>query len=66
MGFEVEAAKRGAGLGLVNMQERVHALHGQLRVESKPGAGARVIASVPVVAALEGSSTEVNDWRMAV
>jgi signal transduction histidine kinase len=66
VGFEVEVAKRGAGLGLVSMQERVHVVHGQLRVESKPEAGTRVIASVPMIAALEGSSREENVWRMAV
>jgi PAS domain S-box-containing protein len=66
VGFEVDVAKRGAGLGLVSMQERVHVLHGQLRVESRLGAGTKVLASVPFVAANERSSGAVKDWRVAV
>jgi signal transduction histidine kinase len=33
------------------MQERVHQVRGRFSVESKPGAGTRVIAAVPIVAA---------------
>jgi PAS domain S-box-containing protein len=61
VGFEVDVAKRGAGLGLVSMQERVHVLHGQLRVESRPGAGTTVLASVPFIAANERSPGVVED-----
>jgi signal transduction histidine kinase len=66
VGFEVDVAKRGAGLGLVSMQERVHVLHGKLRVESRLGAGTTVLASVPLIAAKERSPGAVEDWRVAV
>jgi signal transduction histidine kinase len=66
VGFEVDVTKRGAGLGLVSMEERVHVLHGKLRVESRLGAGTKVLASVPFVAANERSSGAVKDWRVAV
>ena len=37
---------RSSGLGLLIMQERLRAVHGSLRIESQPGAGTIVIASV--------------------
>ena len=36
------------GFGLVNMRERAHLLGGELTVESKPGRGTMVTASLPV------------------
>jgi PAS domain S-box-containing protein len=48
-GFDVEAAKRNPGLGLVSMQERVHLVHGTLSVESQPGKGTKILAVVPLV-----------------
>jgi len=47
-GFDVEAARKTNGLGLVSMQERVHLVHGSLCVESKPGTGTSVLAVVPL------------------
>src|SRR5208337_616685 len=47
-GFDVEAAKRGRGLGVMSMQERVHLVRGVLAIESKTNGGTRVIARVPV------------------
>ena len=47
-GFDVEAAKRGTGLGVMSMQERVHLVRGVLAIESKTNGGTRVIARVPV------------------
>jgi signal transduction histidine kinase len=47
-GFDIEAAKRKQGLGLMSMQERVHLVHGLLSVESKPGRGTQVLAVVPL------------------
>jgi PAS domain S-box-containing protein len=46
-GFDVEAAKKNRGLGLVSMQERIHLVRGRFSVESQPGAGTRIIALVP-------------------
>jgi PAS domain S-box-containing protein len=37
---------RISGLGLLIMQERLRALNGSLRIESRPGAGASVVATV--------------------
>jgi PAS domain S-box-containing protein len=48
-GFDVEAAKRNRGLGLVSMQERVHLVNGTLSVESQPGKGTKILAVVPLV-----------------
>ena len=42
---------RGDGLGLIHMRERLTLVHGELLVESQPGAGTTVIARVPVPAA---------------
>ena len=50
VGFDVEAAKRNEGLGLVSMQERVHLVNGAFSIESKVDRGTRIIATVPVVA----------------
>ena len=38
----------GGGLGLRNMQERVEQLGGQLRIESAPGGGTTIDATVPL------------------
>jgi signal transduction histidine kinase len=46
-GFDVQEARRKGGLGLLSMQERIHLVHGKLNVESAPGLGTRVIATVP-------------------
>jgi glucose-6-phosphate-specific signal transduction histidine kinase len=40
-------AKR-TGLGLVGLRERVEALRGRLRIESTPGGGLQLVASLPV------------------
>jgi PAS domain S-box-containing protein len=50
-GFDVEQAKREQGLGLVSMQERVHLVRGHFHVESHIGAGAKVVAVIPVAPA---------------
>jgi signal transduction histidine kinase len=54
VGFDVEAAW-SQGLGLVSIAERVEAIGGSLAIHSSPGAGARLIASVPL-RAQEGSN----------
>jgi PAS domain S-box-containing protein len=60
-GFDIEAAKRNRGLGLVSMQERVHLLHGTFFVESAPGRGTRIVATVPVAEAAEESAAMAGD-----
>ena len=42
-----QASRCGLGAGFVNMQDRLCALGGSLRVESAPGQGTRVAGSVP-------------------
>ena len=61
-GFAVEEAKNHGGLGLVSMQERINMLRGQFSVESQPGEGTKIVASVPVIAEDEGSSA---GWKKA-
>jgi signal transduction histidine kinase len=50
-GFDVEAARRGRGMGLESMQERLDLVNGQLTIESRPGGGTIVRARVPRPAA---------------
>lgn len=45
VGFDPEAVH--TGFGLTTMQERARAIHGTFRVESAPGAGARITVGVP-------------------
>jgi signal transduction histidine kinase len=47
-GFDVGAALRGHGLGLVSMQERLKLINGEVHIDSKPGAGTTVRVSVPL------------------
>jgi nitrate/nitrite-specific signal transduction histidine kinase len=42
------AAPRPGGFGLTSMLERVQGLHGSLAIESEPGSGTAVSASVPL------------------
>lgn len=53
-GFD-PAAGRG-GFGLVGMHERVELAGGELRIESRPGGGTRVIASMPLAGGRGGGS----------
>jgi signal transduction histidine kinase len=41
--------KTNPGLGLVSMQERVHMVQGQFNIESRPGEGTTIVASVPLI-----------------
>jgi two-component system, NarL family, sensor kinase len=47
-GFEPASAWGSEGLGLVSMTERVKSLGGQFRVQSRPGGGTSVEASIPL------------------
>jgi PAS domain S-box-containing protein len=48
VGFNVEAAIHGHGLGLISMRERVNLVKGTFSIESTPGAGTTIRATVPV------------------
>ena len=47
-GFDVSEARKGPGLGLISMQERITAVNGTLSIESKPMRGTQVIVRVPL------------------
>jgi signal transduction histidine kinase len=46
-GFDVNSAERRVGHGLLNMQDRVRAINGQLTIDSQPEAGTEVRVTVP-------------------
>jgi signal transduction histidine kinase len=50
VGFDSEAAKRGRGLGLVSMEERLKLHKGMLSIESQPKQGTTIHARVPLSA----------------
>ena len=47
-GFDIEAARRGRGLGLTSMQERVRLVNGTISIESKPMGGTTIRVRVPL------------------
>ena len=47
-GFDVEAAKKGRGLGLMSMQERVRLVNGTIEIQSKQMGGTTVHVRVPL------------------
>ncbi len=47
-GFDVEAARLAAGLGLISMRERIHLIGGEFEIWSRPGQGTRITASAPI------------------
>jgi PAS domain S-box-containing protein len=48
VGFDVDAANRGLGLGLTSMRERLKLVRGELFIESHPMRGTTVLARAPV------------------
>jgi signal transduction histidine kinase len=49
-GFDIEEAGGNGGLGLVSMRERVRMIDGRISIKSRPGAGTKLIVSVPIIA----------------
>ncbi|WP_248961999.1 sensor histidine kinase [Sphaerisporangium perillae] len=49
-GFDPERVRGGGGFGLTSMRKRVSRLAGTLEIESEPGVGTAISASVPAVA----------------
>jgi signal transduction histidine kinase len=47
-GFGVPGHGTGTGTGLTNTRDRVEALGGRLRIDSRPGAGTRLHAELPL------------------
>ena len=48
LGFDPEAVRKGRGIGLASMQERLHLVNGRISIRSEPKAGTVVSVSVPV------------------
>jgi PAS domain S-box-containing protein len=48
VGFDIEATRLAAGLGLLSMRERIHLIGGEFDIYSRPGRGTRIMARVPV------------------
>lgn len=46
-GFNIEAARKGRGLGLTSMEERVRLVNGMMLIESKPQEGTTIHVRVP-------------------
>jgi PAS domain S-box-containing protein len=59
IGFDGEAAKRGRGLGLISMEERLKLHRGTLSIDTKPKLGTTVHARVPLGSA-SGFSDQSN------
>jgi signal transduction histidine kinase len=47
-GFDVADARRGRGLGLLSMEERIQMVNGQIVIESQAGRGTSIHARVPI------------------
>jgi two-component system, chemotaxis family, CheB/CheR fusion protein len=47
-GFDVEEARKGGGLGLISMEERVRLVNGKFDIQSQPGVGTIVEVFVPL------------------
>ena len=47
VGFSVEPARHGGGVGLRSMRERAERIRGGLVVDSDPGAGTRILVTAP-------------------
>jgi len=47
-GFDPVLAMKGPGLGLISMRERLRLVGGELRIESRPGAGTAIRARAPL------------------
>ena len=48
IGFDVADARRGPGIGLLSMEERIQMVNGQIAIESQPGRGTSIHARVPI------------------
>lgn len=48
VGMDPDAARRAQGNGLRNMRARARGLHGEFRLESAPGGGARLSVTAPI------------------
>jgi PAS domain S-box-containing protein len=47
-GFDTAVLKNPKSFGILGMKERVHSLHGQFKIQSKPGGGTKIEVSLPI------------------
>ncbi|HEY9289411.1 MAG TPA: histidine kinase [Candidatus Dormibacteraeota bacterium] len=62
-GRGLDPAKAKSGSGMQNMRDRVEVLGGRFQVESSPGAGTRVVGSIPFDAADQASASRSGSKR---
>lgn len=55
VGFTIGTAHAEGGFGLAGMRQRIQRLSGRLDIESEPGGGTTICASVPAIPAQEGA-----------
>jgi signal transduction histidine kinase len=48
LGFDLEVASQGGGVGLRGIRERVQKLDGSLEIESSSGHGTRLAIEIPI------------------
>ena len=57
-GFDPACAR--SGMGLSNLRERTHTLHGDVEVRSQPGQGTTVLITIPLLEALRSPAEEAR------
>ncbi len=55
--FDTTKGDTGMGIGAYECREYVHSLGGEIRVESKPGKGTRMVITLPLSAALPSTGS---------
>jgi signal transduction histidine kinase len=63
VGFDPETARRGGGLGLNNMQERLKLVKGNLSIDSQPQRGTTIYACVPFSLGSDTTAQPDGDCR---
>ncbi len=63
-GFDTEAERDGFGLD--GMRERVELVGGELQIESKPGSGTRMMATIPFAGGTAGSGLDESPGERAL
>ena len=60
VGFDAMKTKKGGGLGLVSMAERINQVNGSFSIDSQPNVGTRIRARVPMAAPPKAMTADVN------
>jgi len=60
VGFDATNGPSGRGLGLVSMAERIYQVNGTFEIDSRPNAGTRIRACVPLTEPPKAMSAAVN------